>query len=664
MEKLQPVAKVCTSAELIDIAKRWWILKQQRQHQDNVKEEKSKGFYVRTNYPYVYKRSKKQKHIMDKNRHFIYIPPLHLHSRESVYEVYKMLMRDIKMPYYGLMAALGIDIHDNKSLENIYRVLQTYLRRKRVQDREYYDEARKDMDTRQLYYQMCEKNWFMWYRLLFDWIITNWRKRQQREPQEQRISVDSFIAHLCKWIKETWVITQLQEYRLLTTIKLTNGSIVKQIQGRDSVMRRQILSPKIFMLRSQISLRFDLRPNQLVMPKSMIRHLPPAAIANCNLNMTNLFQLDQPGQQLDKFTRLSTGFACIIKRDPVLCKNSIVYIDELAFADTDLLHIGPYSIIGQNADFDGDAENCCLIENSLASMELQLNTSPSAAMYLGQMRLRCNFTETHILYMHQRQLPSKLQRHYQRYEEILKLATVNWLSCIENITSLFNLKQKFPTDLNIFNFIEPTNLALSIFMLSIYVDYGSAETLKVFEEINDSILEISNNYQNNNELPNLYVVPIDECINGKIEPTLLRMVMSGAKGSLHHYVNFLDATKPSINESTDEKDVTDTGDEKFLTRDLRENLNVSHFDIYNKSLDALREIGQAAKNVPANGHESFKTIIEFNGITFTDKQIEYNGTCILPIPSRELFFSHMNFSPQLVQLHFKKALDKIGLTQD
>lgn len=569
-------------------------------------------------------------------------------------------MRDIKMPYFGLMASLGIDINDNKSLEKIYKILQLHLRQNRFNNKMFYDVARKNIDNRQLYYHMFEKNWFVWYRLTFDWIIT---KSQLKKSHQKPEVMEMFLNNLCKWIKETWSITQLQEYRPLTNIKLTNGSIVKQIQGRDSLIRRQILSPKIFMLRSQISLRFDLRPNQLVLPRSMMRHIPPAAFTNFNDNQ-NLFQLDQPNQQLDKFARLSQGFACTIKRDPVLCKSSIVYIDELAFADTDLFHIGPYSIIGQNADFDGDAENCCLIQNSLASTELQLNISPSTSMYLGLMKLRCSFTETHILYMHKRQLPSQSQRHRERYEEILKLALVNWLSCTENITSLLTLMNKYPTNLNLFDFIEPTSNALSILMLSTYVDYGSAETLKLFEEINNNIVEISNNRMNvnNDKLPNLYTIPLDECINGKIEPTLLKMVMSGAKGSLQHYINFLDATNASFNNTENIKSTAN--DKEFATRDLRENSKVSNFDVYNKSIEALREIGEAAKNVPDNGHESFKTIIEFNGITFNEKQIEYNGTCILPVSSTELFFSHMNFSPQIVRLHFNRAINKMGLRQE
>lgn len=620
-----------TSLDLLDITKRWWAL--HKKQPASAKEQppvNNDGFYVKTNYLYVYKKTKGQ--MKDASR-ILYIPPLHLHSRESIYEVYKMLLKDAKMYYHGILSMLGVNATCPNEMTKLAENIITSLKLNNFEC----------PPIERVLHEMLDTRWNLWYTYLLQYLID--------------ISRGDFemIPRIFSWIKNVWSIKHVQEYKFLLTMVMHNGSIVKQIQGRDSIMRRQILSPKIFMLRSQISLRFDLQPNELVVPWSMMHSMK----LFINWKVDNLFDLKNPFAQPHCFTTLPDTISIALKRDPVLCKNSIIHVNRIAFADTDLFFMSSLTTVGQNADFDGDAENAKIIDNARASMEFSLTMSSEYSIYLGYLQLRLDFTETHILYMHQRSLPLQHPFH-DRYNDCIDVATLTWISYDENVNAILNFRNIRQHDINIFKYVEYTKLALQLMTLSLYVDYGSTITFDFFNEINQKILEMSNNVFNdyaryNPHLPLQYIIS-----NKVIDETLIRIGLSGSKGSFDHYLKLVEScneTHPDLSN----KQYSSAASKYFNNyqcNDLRENKYTDNIQIYNNSLTSLRAIGQAAKNIPINGHESFKTIIEFNGFNFYNDSITYNDVPLFDINYEEMFFSHINFSPELCFLHFNKYFNK------
>lgn len=656
--------KLYTSDQLLDITKRWWKINKNNtlyeyggggdcnnNNNNNNNHEDNLGFYVRTNYMYVYKKSKREQSEAAK---LIYIAPLHMHSRESIFEVYKMLLRDVKMYYYGILNFLQVPTNDSTKMHRLARKIVVFLKI-----------TEKVPLKNKLCYEMLECNWQKWYSLICKYVVEKYtkyfpetRKLQQCDNNNDGGALE-IPQGIFRWIQEVWLWRNILEYKNLLTINMRNGSIMKQIQGRDSIMRRQILSPKIKMFRSQIGLRFDLQANELLIPHSML----PEIKKSIAVDNVSFFNLHDPGRQDARFITLPEHVTIIMKRDPVLCKNSILFINRIAFVKSDLFYISSLATVGQNADFDGDAENAIINDDLKSSLEFSLTMSPELSIYLGYFDMRLDFTETHILYMHQRRLFPQ-DPYHDRYNWCVQISNIMWLTSQENLDAIMkfhklqndaiattnsnrqqsSLYKKF----NIFKYIEHTKGALKLLINSIYVDYGSKETFNLFNQINNDILNISNGQLRdtyNSHLPSQYLIG-----TSVFDETLMRITLSGAKGTCDHYISLIEALKPPSQQQQQREQQQDQASE-YMCVDARENIETDNMEMYKKSLVALKSIGQAAKNVPINGHESFKTIIEFNGFAFSRKGISYNSNNLFNVDYRQLFFSHMNFSPELCLLH-------------
>ncbi|AQQ79998.1 hypothetical protein LbFV_ORF78 [Leptopilina boulardi filamentous virus] len=614
---------VWKTSDMSNIVRKWWMFHRKTQLEDNIEIKKDiqlyhffyNGLFIKTNYPYVYHIDKKKKYDFNDMK-VIYLPAIHMHSKGSIYEYQKIFKDDEKMPFLALLDLLKINENCSKSVYRFILKMKMYLKKKNLILYMKYlnEEIIKYKDCENFLYIIFEKNYGFLYKILLLFIKDAFDFDKKKK----------FKIHSLQTVINNYANKNIKEIKNLTTIKMKNDSIVKQIQGRDSTMRRQLLSPKIMTLRSQINLRFDLQSNEVIMPISMINELN--IYINLSKCLDNLYDLENPMYQKECFIDLSVEIFCMMKRDPVLCKNSIILISRIAFAKTDLFFIGPYNIIGQNADFDGDAENCCILQNLTSGLEGRLYLASEYNIYLGYLKLKLIFTETHILYMHQRGLP-KFHKFKKRFDNILSISFLKWFSNQENIDAVFSFKKQYP-NVEIFKYIEPTRIALELLMLSIYVDYGSQETFSFFNEINLNIVKLSNNENCDfkvSHLPNQYIIE-----NAFLDLTLLKIVLSGATGSLDHYLQILN----TVNEKKE----------------------MTNVDIYQASTLALSNIGIAARNVPTNGHESFKTIIEFNGFVFCKDEILYKDKCILKKNVQEIFFHYINVSEELLYLRTKNML--------
>lgn len=506
---------------------------------------------------------------------------------------------------------------------------------------------------RQLQLSIREKHWEIWNALITESLVllvslhaVNYHSACATTDAEY-MPLRLTLSRMGIYNRETlltkinaMILRNTHETKNLTNIPLKNGSIKDQLQGRRSHMRRKIASPKIMTMRCQIGLRFDLAADEIIIPVNILDRFKPFMDMSSAKN--DLFNLADPTMQKSKFTTLSSKYAFLLKRDPVIHQNSVVCVSKFAMAETDLFYISPHILHGQNADFDGDAENLCIVENDLASQETRLYLQPDCNVYNGFVNIKLHFSETHIYYMHRRVL-SENHRYHKAYLRLRDLMTLKYLGrpinramIREFILTAVSIPgegtarnapvpetEKIPLR-EFLDTVEPTSEILQTFALNIYMNEGSMATVNWFNEVNEKILDISNGLKSG-----WYDESLDgtqHIVPGKlINKTLCKIVMSGAKGSPEHYTDII----------------------KLSNEEVKKTQNVLQHEVDN----AMSTISASVKRIPEVGHSSFKSLIEWNALRFSNNKLYYNKTPIVD-NWQEFLFANQIFNSPLSEMHF------------
>lgn len=410
------------------------------------------------------------------------------------------------------------------------------------------------------------------------------------------------------------MLTNIHELKNITNIPLRHGSAKAQIQGRSSNMRRNIISPKVLSIRGQILLNPTLHANEIIIPANTLRRFR----IHLNIHKTEnyrLYDLSSVLPQPTCFYDLAPDCRLVMKRDPVLDLSSLVLITRVAFADSDLIHISPTILKGQNADFDGDAENINDFNGRLACAELDLCLGTACKITNGFFTLKLQFTETHIYFMHQRSLPKEHQ-FYELYETVKRLCIHAWLRCsttVQLINQLLLEYDKYPpsecdvTLAEIVQMIEPTELILRTFCWQLYCKYGSFITDRFFHEINLKSIELYNGIKND-----YYCAELDGSelmsANMKFNRTLLKTVFSLSKGTISHFLEFMNVYNA---------EAADLEDFPATAKQLQDKVD-----------NATSQIAIAVRQIPIIGHQSFKGLITYNALYVRDGALYYNDICL------------------------------------
>lgn len=706
---------------MIKVLNDWWLRKKSNGSSNSkaVKRDANCGYVAFTHYPYEYKT--KREKILKKNApefadtleakrrrnadlRCLFVPRLAIHSKESIRLYKNVFFADCKAHYTETLNLLNFNV-DNVTgcnrlaafvaytramavgsrsvarLEKVYAMITRNCFVRRNTTIHFGDTIERLLDHRDpaeraaiqykfLYSSMHDKNWECWYRLVCATVrnIIEWSTIADDGPDTL---ADLYVAYpaVKRWLAAflrreppadfetevaSRVLDNVHEIRNLMNIPLKNGSVKDQIQGRRSAMRRDHLSPKTLTCRAQIALRFDLRPNEMVMPLDCLDRLK---LFTRTMNV-GPFDLRNCTPQPDRLVDVPSKYSFVLKRDPVIDKNSIVAITRVGFARTDMFHISPYILHGQNADFDGDAENVYIVDNYDATREIKLVMLPECNIYNGFLNLQLQFTETHVYFMHKRDLPAH-HPFYDKYREFKRLITKQWFADSANRNSLVEFVRAYgrlggnghttPSSpdthekidiVTIFDNVEPTALVLETFALWIYVRYGAKRTSEFFYELNDKLLEISNGIANDWSDPRLDSLRVVD--RNVLCEELLKIALSGSKGSLVHYMDILEYCKREKKVAHDEGGLASRHGLP-LDRDARRALIT---DLTTSVHKALVGISDSVRKIPRVGHESFKSLIEWNGLSIINNSLYYNTVNIVDNVD-EFFFANYMFDERL-----------------
>ncbi|WKA13519.1 MAG: RNA polymerase subunit lef-9 [Cotesia congregata filamentous virus 2] len=685
LEKKKKFIRV-TSLEMIRILKTWWLRK--RYDDDSVKkiikkQDNLKAYLVYTNYNYIYNITKKKIVSFLNNNNdnkLLVIPSLKYHSKESIRTFINILITDCNAACLELCNALKFNTVSPTFKKDIFSFITNNLKSqynsKIILEKIFnkYKNNRKNdkylsIDL-YMYILKCLKCIILNYynnvfiekinnNIIDNNIIDNNNMVLDKNDHDDTKRLVNFIkeyffnndTHVLEKKQITMndvdniiinlVNKHIQDFKDLINIPLRNGSVKNQIQGRRSHMRRKLISPKIKCHRGQISLRFELDHNQIILPTFFLIHFYKLLGHGNRYGSKNLFNLSNSSNQNECFYKLRNDYGLILKRDPVIDVNSVVFINEVAFAETELIYISPYILIDQNADFDGDAENFCIFSNKLSIIESTLRLSADCQFSLPYQILKSQVTETHIMFMHKKQWFADSSFQFKDiYDKIRLICTLDWFGNSENISSLNTFIEKYPNwKEKILKLIEPTNIILQSFVLYLYINYGSLTASNFLRDLSHKIVEISNGHKNDwfSELPEILVDYDEQFIN----TCFLKTVLSGAKGSLQHYIDLLGKLHEYDNNKFDNKQIL----QNYISND----------SLDNALTDNLKALANNVLKIPQNGHDSFKSAIEFFGFSLNDNKIYYKKK--IAVNSIQQFNNHTHIFPPFAL--FNKLFNKI-----
>lgn len=652
---------------MISILKTWWLRKRFDDSAKNIikKQDTLKSYLVYTNYNYIYNITKKKIDIFSKSycnndNKLLVIPSLKYHSKESIRIFINILITDCNAACIELCNALKFNPTSPNFKKDIFTFIVNNLKSKfnsKIFMTNLFNKYKSSRKSDKylsidlyIYVLKCLKY------IIIQYYNNVYIKNNSNTTLEysnsdcERLScfINEHLHHysndqknydsnnpkyLTMDVVDDLIIklinTHIQDFKDLINIPLRNGSVKSQIQGRRSHMRRKLISPKIKCHRGQISLRFELDHNQLILPTFFLIHFYKILGHGTQYGTKKLFDLSNSASQKECFYKLKNDYCLILKRDPVIDVNSVVFINEVAFAESELIYISPYILIDQNADFDGDAENFCIFSNKLSIIESTLRLSADCQFSLPYQILKSQVTETHIMFMHKKQWHESFKfKHI--YDKIRHVCTLNWFADSENIFGLQTFIEKYPHwRQKILKLIEPTNIILQLFVLYLYVNYGSLTASNFLRDLSTKIVEISNGKQNDwfPELPEILVDYDEKFIN----TCFLKTVLSGAKGSLQHYLNLLENLEAYDSNTLDNKQTM----KNYIVDD---SLDMA-------LTDNLKALANNVLKIPQNGHDSFKSAIEFFGFSLHNNKIYYKKN--IAVNSIQKFNNHTHMFPPL-----------------
>lgn len=388
-----------------------------------------------------------------------------------------------------------------------------------------------------------------------------------------------------------------------------NTKFESMLQGRNSIIRDAI-GRKMPAFRGQILLRPELRPNEVIFPYTWQQDMNVYADKLVDIESSNF---------IPKECMIYLGRSMRIgqKRDPAINADAYSFYDTVGFAKSNNIYIGPGELQNKNADFDGDTQASILFTHPLEILEIDMNILPQNNLRIYQ-QTRIAFTESHILYMHQRPLPVSCP-HKPLYDYIKARETIIWMNNNANSQSLNLLNKKYP-HINFYDYVEPTRDILQKVLSLIIELHGSRAGYDFFTYINNKTLELANGIMNDfhvNHLPNDYLMEDDMLC----EP-IIRACMSGAKGSIDTIDLLCDVLMK--NDQT--------------TKITSHVAKLDRTQLFSKLDNLNRGMANNSKQVQVHGHNFFKSNIGYDMISFDNGCLCYHGKVIR---ERLDFISHI-----------------------
>lgn len=424
----------------------------------------------------------------------------------------------------------------------------------------------------------------------------------------------SLFPTLEHWLRHS-VNADVHFLRVLRTLPMKgNVKFITMMQGRDSILRNSV-SRKVNAFRSQILLRPELLPNQVILPYTWSRHLGVDVRRLVDETSMHAIPDDCFHKLCDDECRL------LLKRDPAINAASISAHDTVAFSRSDAIYVGIGELEQKNADFDGDTETCFIDRGRTAIEEIDLNMMPANNMRIFQ-QVRITFSEPHIMYMHQRRVSPLKFPHFGIYDALRQRLIYKWLAQDYNVELVERLNRKYGC--NLYRLIEPTRAILETALNCITQIHSSSDGFDFYKHINANVLELANTKTDENGAINTSVAKTNSLYDERLPnqyymrdnllcDELVRVCMSGARGHLEALENLLD----KLHANDDTVRLHGHSNSKFTAA------GINSFQSVNQHM------ANKSREVQINGHNFFKSNIGYDTVSFTDNsEIKYDNQIV------------------------------------
>lgn len=393
--------------------------------------------------------------------------------------------------------------------------------------------------------------------------------------------------------------------RNICTIQMKgNTTLLTLLQGRKSMIRN-VIPRKVTSLRTQIFVHPCLKPNQIILPVAWAHMFGISPSKLVDIQSCELIP-DECFHSL-KTQRISC------KRDPAIDSASVSILDDVAFALTEMQFVSMAELESKNADCDGDMESNSITDDILSVHELTLNMSPRNKILVYN-KPRISFTESLILYMHQRQISDNCFPYAKFYKFIRFREILKWVQSEHNRQILIKMNIQYP-QYNLINYIEPTREILKKMLLYLPLLESSKCALDFYTFINKNVFLLANGAKSTNESP-LYDpnLPADYYMKDDIMcESIIRICMSNAKGCLETLQIFADRIH-NIDGTT-----------KLTTKVAPINKNF----IITQSDTMSQTMANKSRQVAINGHNFFKSNIAYDTINFDNNKFKNNDLILM-----------------------------------
>lgn len=355
----------------------------------------------------------------------------------------------------------------------------------------------------------------------------------------------------------------------VNSLTMRKGTIKQYLQGGKSVVRQQIIIPKVRALRAQITCDFNVGPTDIILPRKFASEFKMSP-----------HPLYDP-QKEPIWRELSPEMGIIVKRDPAIHQASISLINRIQFSDSDLLVVSPLTMVNKNADIDGDTYSIYPIYSRVARTEMETMINPQKNMYMRNIS-RLMFCQMHILHLH-----NNLDKLPPPYASLAMSLQEEELGHIQKSQFHYNFYHKYFDKIMTIEEFQfrclPTSKILKTLARQIYTRYGDAACFDFFSSANKLVIDLA-------KTQTYYVGLNLLCVS------LLSIAASGAKSSLESYGLLLDKLYNL--------------DASYILEPI---LNTISFD-QEKYQNVINDMASSSRLVPKNGYNWYKMDLEWRNI--------------------------------------------------
>lgn len=313
--------------------------------------------------------------------------------------------------------------------------------------------------------------------------------------------------------------------KMLKTTIFKSGSPVDNIQGRNSMMRRNILAGLVGNSIRGTILSHPSLVAEIILPQSFRKSFNMGAKPTITSEQFHNEDFE------NAFEDLPFDWSLIIKRDPVLTMGSYVSVEKIAFWDGDCIVVSQLWLEFLHGDIDGDENSLGMVTGVSSKIELLLSMSPKFSMYIPFCSTRLIFSQSHALFMYNK-LPTLYRNLYIYVKERIYNQSLNNTQLQNSLAAFDEMSKRLGMEPVQNLKPEYTKDVLNTTLLYITCQYGSYEAYRFVRHINDMVSKLSRGQSVGGYSPKIYMTK-----NNLLCESIATIVASKAKGEYDSYLS-------------------------------------------------------------------------------------------------------------------------------